>query len=141
MKIQNFNVWDCELWAAMSRRGEVCGVFGCQKEPTIKCEHCGNNYCRRHSWVLETPGHQKIKSYQGKGNLDEVNKEGLKLALDLGNGVTYVGPQMLREDLFYCHIFQDGVTGTSFGARSLKQAKESLVHHRSEFKKKPPEFK
>jgi len=49
--------WDIEAWAAKSRKGEVCGIFGCLDRPVVKCAHCGNYYCEEHSFVLKTPGH------------------------------------------------------------------------------------
>ena len=53
-------VWlkfDVEIWAAKSRKGEVCGILGCGETPVVKCDHCGNHYCEEHKFVLETPGH------------------------------------------------------------------------------------
>lgn len=51
--------WDVEAWAARSRKGEVCGIFGCPNKPTVKCKHCFNMYCEEHKFVLDTPGHPK----------------------------------------------------------------------------------
>lgn len=53
------DIWDVELWAAKSRKGEVCGIFGCPNKPTIKCEHCFNMYCEEHKFVLDTPAHRE----------------------------------------------------------------------------------
>lgn len=49
--------WDIEDWAAHSRKGEVCGIFGCHSQPVERCEHCGNHYCEEHRWVIRGPGH------------------------------------------------------------------------------------
>ncbi|MBA7546933.1 hypothetical protein ES705_39334 [subsurface metagenome] len=49
--------WDVEAWAARSRKGEVCGILGCQNKPVKKCFHCGNHYCQEHAFVLDTLGH------------------------------------------------------------------------------------
>ena len=51
------NRWDIELWAAKSRKGEVCGILGCPGGPFIKCGHCDNHYCRDHCFVIALPGH------------------------------------------------------------------------------------
>ena len=48
---------DGHEWAVMSKRGEVCGILGCQNEPIVTCLHCGNGYCGEHSGVLSTTGH------------------------------------------------------------------------------------
>ena len=44
-------------WAAKSRSGEVCGIFGCRNNPIVRCSHCQNMYCEEHKFVLTTPGH------------------------------------------------------------------------------------
>jgi len=44
-------------WAEKSRKGEVCGILGCQNKPVKKCPHCRNHYCQEHAFVLDTPGH------------------------------------------------------------------------------------
>jgi hypothetical protein len=49
---------DIETWAARSRKGEVCGIFGCSGEPVIKCGHCNNHYCREHCFVIAQLGHR-----------------------------------------------------------------------------------
>ncbi|TET10082.1 hypothetical protein E3J84_04470 [Candidatus Aerophobetes bacterium] len=51
--------WDVEVWAAKSRKGEVCGILGCQNKPVVKCKHCFNMYCEEHKGVLNTPAHPK----------------------------------------------------------------------------------
>ncbi len=56
--MEKIDQWDVEAWAARSRNGEVCGILGCQYEPVVKCDHCGNMYCTLHAGVLNTPGHQ-----------------------------------------------------------------------------------
>lgn len=53
--------WDIESWAASSRMGEVCGIFGCPETPVVECPHCGNHYCQEHSFVINTPGHHRRK--------------------------------------------------------------------------------
>jgi len=49
--------WDLEVLAAKSRKGEVCGILGCQNKPTVKCKHCFNMYCEEHRLVLNTSAH------------------------------------------------------------------------------------
>ncbi len=53
-----FDRWDIEAWAARSRKGEVCGIFGCPNMPTTKCKHCFNMYCDEHKAVIQLPTHQ-----------------------------------------------------------------------------------
>lgn len=66
--------WDVEDWAAHSRRGEVCGIFGCRNNPAVRCDHYGNYYCEGHSFVLKTPGHTKEANLMSEW-LDEPNRE------------------------------------------------------------------
>ena len=47
-----------ELWAARSRKCEVCGIYLCQQQPTVRCSHCENWYCEEHKFVIDTPGHR-----------------------------------------------------------------------------------
>jgi hypothetical protein len=59
-----FDRWDIEAWAAMSRRKEKCGIFGCEGIPVILCPHCGNWYCYEHRLIPPLPGHkgrEKVK--------------------------------------------------------------------------------
>lgn len=63
MKTIDIDKWDVEMWAAKSRKGEVCGIFGCPNKPTTKCEHCGNMYCEEHKWVIKTPAHPREKLF------------------------------------------------------------------------------
>ena len=35
-------------WREMSKRGEVCGMFGCQVKPTSQCPECSKHYCYEH---------------------------------------------------------------------------------------------
>lgn len=46
--MESIDIWDIELWAAKSRRGEVCGILGCSNEVVIKCPYCENWYCKEH---------------------------------------------------------------------------------------------
>ncbi len=50
--------WGIEAWAAHSRLGEVCGIYGCRNTPVTTCPHCENNYCQDHCWVMTLPGHK-----------------------------------------------------------------------------------
>ena len=52
--------WDVEDWAAHSRMGESCGIFGCLEKPVVRCDHCGNHYCRKHSFVIGQLGHRSL---------------------------------------------------------------------------------
>ncbi len=43
-----------KLWAYKSSLGRCCGILGCNNPPPfIKCEHCGNHYCKEHKIVLD----------------------------------------------------------------------------------------
>ena len=55
--------WDVEEWAARSRMGKVCGIYGCPNMPMpeARCPHCGNNYCFEHRWVINSPAHGEGK--------------------------------------------------------------------------------
>jgi predicted nucleic acid binding AN1-type Zn finger protein len=35
-------------WTDKSKRVEVCGMFGCQENPTSQCPDCANHYCYEH---------------------------------------------------------------------------------------------
>jgi hypothetical protein len=35
-------------WTHKSKRVEVCGMFGCQENPTSQCLDCANHYCHEH---------------------------------------------------------------------------------------------
>lgn len=60
--------WNVQVWAASSRKGDVCGIWMCDERPVIKCTHCGNWYCEEHRGVLQTPGHPiKYSPKKGRG--------------------------------------------------------------------------
>lgn len=63
--------------------------------------------------------------------------EGERIASQLG--LIYAGPQMWGETFLF-HTFTDTVTGTTFGALNLTQAKAGLIIKRQLFKMKPPDF-
>lgn len=107
--------WDVEVWAAKSRNGEVCGVFGCQNKPEVKCDHCSNMYCEEHACVLNTPGHQAKEP-----DREEFQHAGYKCLIqrhyELGHLCGYVGvkkrhpcygkndDRMPYDDLFPVHV-------------------------------------
>ncbi len=35
-------------WTDKSKRVEVCGMFGCEQNPTSQCPDCANHYCYEH---------------------------------------------------------------------------------------------
>ncbi len=37
-----------EDWANRSKDGLVCGIMGCDGNPTSKCPICNNHYCFEH---------------------------------------------------------------------------------------------
>jgi len=63
-----------------------------------------------------------------------VGNEGREIARQLGEEVHYEGPQYLYET-FEAYLFTDSVTGTTFAANTLEEAKISLAKHRKAFKK------
>ncbi|MFA5767891.1 MAG: hypothetical protein WC919_08285 [Candidatus Paceibacterota bacterium] len=76
-----------------------------------------------------------------KKNEREIRRKGNSIVKRLGNGVSYAGPQM-SGDQFEFHLFNDdAVTGGSFAALSLKEAKKELVKTRKRFEAPPPTFK
>lgn len=54
--------WDVEVWAAKSRKAEVCGIFGCLNRPVIQCPRCQNWYCQEHKNIHF---HRKDKHSKG----------------------------------------------------------------------------
>lgn len=44
-------------WGQLSIKGVVCGILGCEYEPTTKCSHCQHWYCEEHKFVIGTPAH------------------------------------------------------------------------------------
>ncbi len=63
-------------------------------------------------------------------------EEGQRIADQLGQGIIYSGPQMYGET-FMIHLFTDPVTGTTFSARTLEQARARLIVVRREYKQHP----
>lgn len=39
---------DVMKWGEQSRRGLVCGIFGCNSEELTKCKYCDCTYCPEH---------------------------------------------------------------------------------------------
>jgi len=75
-----------------------------------------------------------------KRSTEDIEKEGMKIAKNLGNGVRYAGPQMSDGKLKY-HMFNDDVvTDCSFAALSLKEAKKKLIEKRKKFNAPLPNF-
>jgi len=49
---------ETDTWAASSRKGNCCGIFGCYNTPVVVvCLHCRNHYCEEHKFVLGLMGH------------------------------------------------------------------------------------
>jgi len=64
---------------------------------------------------------------------------GQEIAEKLGNGLHYDGPQYSGEQFVY--LFTDvAASGTTFGARSLEDAREKLIGKRKAFGLEPPVF-
>lgn len=64
--------------------------------------------------------------------------EGRRIAEQLGNGVTYNGPQMSNGE-FQFHLFTDSaVTGTTFAGKDFEEAKQRFIKVREEFGAEQP---
>lgn len=51
MEAKNMFIMHIVEWKKRSECGEVCGILGCEGEPTVSCPNCGNWYCDEHSFV------------------------------------------------------------------------------------------
>lgn len=38
---------DVVAWSNESKRGLLCGIFGCRNNPAFVCKYCGCSYCDR----------------------------------------------------------------------------------------------
>jgi hypothetical protein len=71
---------------------------------------------------------------------ERIEAEGKNIAKQLGNGVRYVGIQLLNDE-FQSHWFNDDrVTNTSFLAKTFTEAQERLFEIRRQFKAPVPIF-
>ena len=39
---------DVEKWSKESKKGLICGIFGCNEPVEIKCNICKGGYCKEH---------------------------------------------------------------------------------------------
>ena len=69
----------------------------------------------------------------------ELRKEGEEIAKKLGNGIKYLGPQIFNGE-FYGHLFNDDLTRSTFGGKTLRKAKERLIEDRKKCNAEPPTF-
>ncbi|MBA7580615.1 hypothetical protein ES708_22508 [subsurface metagenome] len=69
-------------------------------------------------------------------------EEGQKIARKLGGEVIYEGPWLPNGEKgeFYGHWFTDRVTGSSFSAKTLEEAKATLIQSRKDWGARPPVF-
>ncbi|GAJ08633.1 unnamed protein product, partial [marine sediment metagenome] len=69
-------------------------------------------------------------------------EEGQEIARKLGGEVIYKGPWLPdgEKGEFYGHWFTDRVTGSSFAAKTLEEAKAILIQSRKDWGEKPPVF-
>jgi len=69
-------------------------------------------------------------------------EEGQKIARKLGNEVIYSGPWLPYgpKGEFMGHFFSDMVTGSTFPAKTLEEAKAILIQSRKDWGEKPPVF-
>jgi hypothetical protein len=66
-----------------------------------------------------------------------IEDEGRRIAEELG--VTYTGPQYHHEE-FYCHLFTDPLTGSTFAATSRATAWQRFFELREAFGEVPPDY-
>ena len=71
-----------------------------------------------------------------------LREEGQEIARKLGGEVTYKGPWLPDgpEGEFFGHWFNDVLTGSSFSAKTLEEAKATLIQSRKDWSAKPPVF-
>jgi len=71
-----------------------------------------------------------------------LREEGQEIARKLGGEVIYEGPWLPNGEKgeFYGHWFTDRVTGSSFSAKTLEEAKATLIQSRKDWGEKPPVF-
>jgi len=71
-----------------------------------------------------------------------LREEGQEIARKLGGEVIYKGPWLPdgEKGEFYGHWFTDRVTGSSFAAKTLEEAKATLIQSRKDWGEKPPVF-
>ena len=69
-------------------------------------------------------------------------EEGQEIARKLGGEVIYNGPWLPYgpKDKFLGHFFTDRVTGSTFVAKTLEEAKAILIQSRKDWGAKPPVF-
>ena len=74
-------------------------------------------------------------------SIESLKREGEKIAEKLGNGVTYLGPQVVDGKFLY-HFFNDNpaFTGTAFTAITFEEAKQKLIGKRKLFSMPLPDF-
>ncbi|MBU1067562.1 hypothetical protein KKE60_07220 [Patescibacteria group bacterium] len=71
-----------------------------------------------------------------------LREEGQEIARKLGGEVIYNGPWLPygEKGEFLGHFFTDRVTGSSFPAKTLEEAKATLIQSRIDWKERPPVF-
>ncbi|MBA7608871.1 hypothetical protein ES703_16055 [subsurface metagenome] len=71
-----------------------------------------------------------------------LREEGQKIARKLGGEVIYEGPWLPYgpKGEFLGHFFSDRVTGSTFPAKTLEEAKATLIQSRKDWGEKPPVF-
>jgi len=52
------NLIDTKYWSDLSMDGQVCGMVGCNGDPTSKCPNCNHFYCLEH---IKIHFHTKIE--------------------------------------------------------------------------------
>lgn len=70
--------------------------------------------------------------------MTERDDECQQIARELRNSVTCTGPQYGEHGRFEFYMFTDGVTGTTFAAKTIHEAKIRLVNIRKQFGATPP---
>lgn len=53
---------EIEGWSILSEAGQVCGIWGCPKDPVKECQTCRHWYCEEHFKIHQMCGHLGRKS-------------------------------------------------------------------------------
>ncbi len=48
MSINGLSLDEIENWSNESKKGLICGIFGCNAPVDIRCKYCSGGYCKEH---------------------------------------------------------------------------------------------
>lgn len=117
----------CQTYVDWQKSSQVRGVYGAKPDflkPKVKRER------KTVAGALRT-GTERIQRAPANPNDASIKEEGWRIAQQLG--VRYEGPQYLR-DGFATGLFTDvAVSGTTFAANTLQEARAKLAEKRRQF--------